>query len=181
VVRPYARHTNRLNDALRRLALEAGGEGGARIAHWMVAPVSADTLLRRIRKVHSTTPAFPRVLGVDDFAFRRGKKYGTILIDHERRRTIDLLPDREAETLTQWLKDHPGIEIVTRARSLAYTDAINRGAPDAVQIADRWHIIVRRLTRRLIPIQDGRGSKELVPLGQQPTLRRKPRGTGAGC
>jgi ABC-type glycerol-3-phosphate transport system substrate-binding protein len=104
-----------------------------------------------------------------------------IKVDHERRATIDLLPDREAETLARWLKEHPGIEVVTRDRSSAYAAGIRTGAPDALQIADRWHLNVRRLTRHLIPIKDGRGCKEIVPLGQQPTLRRKPRGTTAGC
>jgi transposase len=141
IVPVHGQRTTRLTSVLGAVVLEVAAEAGARITQHLNMPMSADTMLRVVRQIADEPAPIPRVLGVDDWAFKKGKNYGTILVDQERQCPIDLLPDRTAETLEAWLKAHPGIEIITRDRSHDYIAGINAGAPQAIQIADRWHLL----------------------------------------
>jgi transposase len=136
-----AQRTVRFTQRLYVLALASSGEAGARVAAHAQLPTSPDTLLRIIRAVPASVMATPRVLGVDDFALQKGRVYGSILVDLEQRQTIDLLPDRTAETFAHWLTAHPGVQVIARDRSTEFARGATIGAPTAVQVADRWHIL----------------------------------------
>jgi transposase len=133
--------THRCGAIQQLLGLTLGGEVGTQLAAHLRMAVSPDTLLRVVRRM--PLPGFPppRVLGVDDWAWRKGTRYGTVLCDLERGCIIDVLPDREQETLVAWLQQFPEIEIVTRDRSTPYREGITSGAPQAQQVADRWHLL----------------------------------------
>jgi transposase len=141
VVPFYGQRTARLTSVFHAIAFELSAEAGARVSHHLNMPFCGDTLLKILRETPISSTSAVRVLGVDDWAFRKGRTYGTLLVDLERHRPIDLLPNRTAETLANWLQMHPGIEMVSRDRSGEYRAGITQGAPQAVQIADRWHLL----------------------------------------
>ena len=137
----YARRTGRLHKQQTEIGFVVGGEPGTKLASSLKIPTSADTLLGMVRNSPEQDVQTPKILGVDDWAICKGKTYGTILIDLETRRPIDLLKERSTDALAKWLQAHPGIKIISRDRSHEYAKGASIGAPGAIQVADRFHLV----------------------------------------
>jgi transposase len=143
IAEPFVRRTRRVSDLARLLTHAAGGRPAERLVTRLGLPQSDDTLLRSLKR-HAALrqeTASVRVVGIDDWSWRKGTTYGTILVDLERREVLDVLADRSADVTSQWLTGHSEIEIVSRDRAGLYTDGARQGAPQALQVADRFHLL----------------------------------------
>jgi len=141
LVAPHGRWSQGLRGAVQQIGFALGGEAGARLAQALGMRTSPDTLLNLIRAVPLPTADDVRLLGLDEWAWRKGRRFGTILVDLARHRVIALLPERSADATVAWLEQHPEIEVITWDRSKLYADAATRGAPQAIQVVDRFHVL----------------------------------------
>lgn len=139
IAAPWARRTARLATAQQRIGLALGGAAGSRLAHDLGMPAGIDTLLVFVRRAPLAPRPQPRAIGVDEWARRKGQTYSTIIVSLETGEPLDVLPERSAESLAQWLRDHPGVEIISRDRAGVYAEGAREGAPEALQVGDRWH------------------------------------------
>ncbi|MFE2687108.1 ISL3 family transposase [Streptomyces mirabilis] len=160
LTRKHGQRTERLRSALAAIGLALAGRAGARLAHVVGVPISRSTVLRLVDALPEPEVPAPRVVGVDEYATRKGRNYGTVLVDVETRRPVDLLPDRDSSSLAAWLAERPGIEVVCRDRASFFAEGATAGAPQAVQVADRWQCAMRRLV--VSPIQSGRIWREVL-------------------
>lgn len=150
---PYSRRTVRLDDIVHPLGVALGGRPGQSKVRRLLVPVSKDTLLRVVRNRAKPYDGEPRVVGVDDWAWRKGHRNGTMICDLERWRIIDVLPDREAAGVTAWLAARPSIEIIMRDRGGSYGQAAAIGRSEARQVADRWHLFENAIAAFLIVVR----------------------------
>ena len=139
-IRAFARRTERLRIQLGQLVFRLSAEAGARLGEQLGMPVSAATLLRLQRRLPLAPLPEPQIIGVDDWAMRKGRTYGALIVDLERHQPIDVLPDTKAETFAAWLQAHPAISIISRDRAGNFAEGARTGAPQAIQVADRWHL-----------------------------------------
>ena len=140
-VEPWARMTIRHCEQITSIGLATCGKGGTRLAARLGMQTTRQTILRRIMDLPDLSTGSILYLGIDDFAFRRGCQFGTILVNLESRRVVDLLPDREAETSAAWMRQQLDLMVVSRDRGGEYASAATQGAPQALQCADRFHLI----------------------------------------
>ena len=141
LARVQAHMTQRCVAALQHVGVFVNGEGGVRLSQRLGITTSPTTLLRRVMDLPEPEVLPPVEIGIDDWAYRRGQRYGTIIVDHQRRRVIDLLPDREAATVATWLQAHPSLHLISRDRSREFAAAIAQGAPQTIQVLDRFHLL----------------------------------------
>ncbi len=174
LIAAYARKTCRLVAVLRAIGVALGGSAGARLAARLRLSTSPATLLRLVRAASGPPTLALQTIGVDEWAWRRGRRFGTILCDLERHRVVDLLPDRSARSVAQWLQAHPSVEVVCRDWSPLYADGIRQGAPNAVQVVDRFHLVDNlrdaveaclRNQRAALQAAAGRTAQALTPPG----------------
>jgi len=163
-----SRLTKRLRTAVQDIGFATGGKGGERLSDKLAMPISEATVLCSLFLVPLPEVGNVRVVGVDDWSWRRGKRFGSILVNLETHKIVGLLADREAESVRQWLAAHPEVDVVSRARGGVYIDGATLGAPQATQVADRWHILSNLgdaveefLIRTHIRLEDGK-----APLGE---------------
>jgi transposase len=141
IARPFARRTSRADDIVVHLGHATGGRPAERLLRRLGVGVSNDTVLRHLKKCAESVAPPPTVIGIDDWSWRKSQTYGTIIVDLERQTVIDILPDRSVESCASWLRQHPEIEVISRDRCGGYAKAARQGAPQALQVADRFHLV----------------------------------------
>lgn len=163
----YARRTERLTQRMRRVAFEIGGEAGRRVLRCFQIQTSGDTLIRLMRATPTVQVSNIRILGIDDWALKKGRAYGTLLIDLEKHQVVDVLLERTAPVVDRWLRQHPDIQVITRDRSTEYALGIQTGAPQVQVVADRWHLLLnlRQMLQRWLT--SSRAQLEQLPVAAE--------------